>query len=139
MNSHSTRVFFSLINLLYTPISIPPPPSALSRSSSPSPPPLSPLRSEKCEASFGYYPILTHQVTAGLGAFSPAEASQSSSARGMESRGRKQIQGQPPHQLLGDPHEDQATHLLHVRREPNSSPCLLFGSWFSLWEPPRAL
>ena len=39
--------------------------------------------------------------------------------------GRQQAQGQPLLQLLGNLHEDQAAHLLHICREPRSSLCWL--------------
>jgi hypothetical protein len=50
---------------------------------------------------------------------------------------RQQSQGQPPFQLLGDLHEDQAAHLLHMCWRPRCSLHMLFGWWFSFWEPPR--
>jgi hypothetical protein len=59
-----------------------------------------------------YSPHYTHQVTAGLGASSPVEVRQDS--MGNVGSGRQQIQDQPPLQLLGDLHKDQATHLLHL-------------------------
>lgn len=36
--------------------------------------------------------------------------------------------------FVGDPHEDHAVHLLQMCRGPWSSPCILFGLWFSLCE-----
>ena len=36
---------------------------------------------------------------------------------------------------MGEAHEDQVVYLLHMYRGPKSSPCLLVGWWFSLWEP----
>ena len=33
---------------------------------------------------------------------------------------------------------EHVTHLLHMCRGPRSSPCMLFGWWFSLCEPPWA-
>ena len=36
-------------------------------------------------------------------------------------------------QFLGDLHEDQAAHLLHMCGVPRFSPCLLFD--LTLWEP----
>jgi hypothetical protein len=41
-------------------------------------------------------------------------------------------------QLLGDPHEDQVTHLLQIYKEPRISPLILFNWWFSLCEFPWA-
>lgn len=38
-------------------------------------------------------------------------------------------------QFLGDPHENQATHLLHMCRARKSSQWLLFCSWFSSGNP----
>jgi hypothetical protein len=40
--------------------------------------------------------------------------------------------------LLGVPHEDQATQLLHMCRRPRSVACILSSWWFSLCEPPWA-
>jgi hypothetical protein len=59
----------------------------------------------------------THQVTAGLGASSPTEARQGYPFRGSGSKDRqacnKLMGRQPLFQLLGEPHKDQVTHLLH--------------------------
>jgi hypothetical protein len=41
---------------------------------------------------------------------------------------------QPPLQVLGDLPEDQAAHLLQMCGRPRSSPCMLFGWCFSLFE-----
>jgi hypothetical protein len=47
----------------------------------------------------------------------------------------KTVRDSPLFQLLGGPHEDQTAHLLHMCKEPRSSPCILFGWWFNLCEP----
>ena len=83
----------------------------------------------------GRQPTLAYQVLSGLNASSLSEARKSSLARGMRSKGSQWSQRQPPLQLLGDPHEDQAAHLLQMCRGPRSSPCMLFDWWFSLCEP----
>jgi hypothetical protein len=54
------------------------------------------------------------------------------------SKGSQQSQKQPRFQLLGDPYEDQAAYLLHMRRGPGSIPCMLSGWWFGLHKPFRA-
>ena len=68
------------------------------------------------------YPLFFHslasEITAGLGASSSTEARQHSAVRKIRSTGRQQIHRQPLLHLLGDPHEDQAAHLLHKHREP---------------------
>lgn len=80
----------------------------------------------------GCNPALTHPVVAGLSASSPTEAQPGSPVWGKGSHGRQQNQRQPQIRLLGEPHEDQAAHLLQMCRGPRSSPCTLFGWWFSL-------
>jgi hypothetical protein len=60
-----------------------------------------------------------------------------SPVRGTGATGSQQSQGKPLPQMLVDPFEDQPANLLHMCEEPRSSPCLLFGWWFSLWEAPR--
>lgn len=75
-------------------------------------------------------------VTAGLGTSSLTEARQDGPVRKTGSIGRQHIQGQPLFQLLGDRHEDQGAHLLHMCMRHRSSPCSLFGWWFkSLGDP----
>jgi hypothetical protein len=59
-------------------------------------------------------PPLAYQVAVGLGQSSPIEAGQGSPVRGKGSKGRQQSQRQLL--LLGVPHEDQASHLLHMCR-----------------------
>lgn len=59
-----------------------------------------------------------------------------SPGRGRGSNGRHQSQRQPPLQLLGDTHEDQTAHLLHMYKGCRSSLCMVFGWWFSLCDPP---
>jgi len=115
--------------------------SAPSHCSAPShrfPPPHFSFTSEKQEPSLGINtPSPAHRVTAGLGTSSPTEARQGSPVMGMKSTGRQQSQEQRLPQLLRDPHEDQAAHLLHMFGKPRSSLCWLFGWWFSLWVSPR--
>ena len=57
---------------------------------------------------------LPPQLTASLGASFPTEARQGSPAKGAVPTGRQQSQEQNLFQLLGDQHEDQATHLLYL-------------------------
>ena len=91
---------------------IPPFPSSTSLQTSPF---ITPLPSpQRRGAPPGYHPALGHLVPAGLGTSSPTEAQPGSPGRGRGSNGRQQSQRQPLLQLLGDPHEDQAAHLLHM-------------------------
>ena len=78
---------------------------------------------------------LGYQAAVGLDASSPTEAGQGSSVMGKGSKGRHQSQRQPLLLLLGVPHEAQAAHLLQIRRGPSFVPSMLFGWWFSLYEP----
>jgi hypothetical protein len=55
-----------------------------------------------------------NEVTGELATSTPAEARQSDSVRGMGSTDSQEIQGQSSIQLLGDLHEDQGAHLLHM-------------------------
>ena len=57
---------------------------------------------------------MAHQVTSKLGTSFPTDARQGRPVRGTGSTGRQQSQGQPLLQLLGDLHEDQGEHLLHM-------------------------
>jgi hypothetical protein len=54
------------------------------------------------------YPLLylSPQSTPTMAHKSPTEAEQGSPVKGTGSTDRQQIYGQPPLQLLGDPHED---------------------------------
>jgi hypothetical protein len=78
-------------------------------------------------------PTVTHHVTAELDTSSATETRQSNLVRVIGSRGTPQIRGEPPFQLFGYPHVDQAAHQLHMYGGPRSSPCSLFHWWFSLW------
>ena len=78
----------------------------------------------------GYTPTLAPQVTAGKDTFSLTEARQDSPVRGTGFTGKQESQGKPPCQLLGDLYEDKAAYLLHMCRDPRSSPCMFFGWWF---------
>ena len=111
--------FFSLINLFTLYPNVRPPFFSVPRLTDPLP-----LSSEEGGAPLGIIcPTHTHQVTVGLGAFSPTEATQGSPVKGTESIGRQQNQGQSQLQLLGNPYENQAAHLLHMCRGARSSPC----------------
>jgi hypothetical protein len=57
-------------------------------------------------------PTLAHQVTAGLGTFSPTEARQGSPVKGTGSLGRQLLL-----QLLRDSHQEQAAYLLHMSED----------------------
>ena len=78
----------------------------------------------------GYHPTLAHPVIVGLSTSSPTRAQPDSPVRGKGSNGRQQSQRQPPLQLLGDPHEDQAEYLLQTCvlgwGEGRYNPCMLF-------------
>jgi hypothetical protein len=74
-------------------------------------------------------PLPVYQLTVELHTSSRAEARHGSSVKGMGCMGRQQIRAQPPLQLLGDPHEDQDAHLLHICGGPRSSPCSFFDLW----------
>ena len=54
---------------------------------------------------------------------------------GKASKGPQQSQRQPIPGLVGDSHEEQPTHWLHLYNEPRSTPCKVFGWWCSLCEP----
>jgi hypothetical protein len=75
-----------------------------------------------------------------LGTSSLTEARQGSPVRGTGSTGRQQSQIKSRFQMLKDSHEDRVAHLLHymfVWGWRGSSLCMLFGWWFSLWNPPK--
>lgn len=91
-----------------------------------------PFSLENGKPLLGYLPTLGYPVTVGLGISSPITAQQGSPVRRRGSNGRQQNQRQHPLQLLRDPHEDQAAHLLQMW--PRSRPGMLFGWWFSLCE-----
>jgi hypothetical protein len=69
--------------------------------------------SEKESPFPGYQPIPARQATATLGTSSPTEARQGSPVRGTGSTGRQQS-GIAPAPVVGDLHECQAAHLLHI-------------------------
>ena len=73
----------------------------------------------------------------GVSTSSPIKDQPGSPVRGRRSSGRQLSQRQPPLQLLGTPHENQAAHL-QMCRGPGSSPSVFFGWCFSLCEPPWA-
>lgn len=70
-------------------------------------------------------PAPAHQVISGLNAFSPKVVCQGNLARRKWLKTRQQSQIQPLIPLLGDPHEDQADHQVHMCRGPRSSSCLV--------------
>lgn len=76
-----------------------------------------------------------HQVAVGLGTSSPIQATQGSPVRGKTFKGRQESQRQPLFQWLGDWHEDQGSHLLHISRGPRQVLRMLSDWWFSLPEP----
>jgi hypothetical protein len=81
------------------------------------------------EATLGYHPTLRHQVEAGLGTSSPTEAGPGIQlGEGDPVVGNRVRDRQPLLQLLGDPHEDQATHLLQMWRGPVPACSLVGGS-----------
>jgi hypothetical protein len=80
------------------------------------------------------YPSLVHLVTVGLSTSFTTEAQPGSSGRERGFKGRHQSQRKPLLQLLGDSHEYQAAHILRICRGSRSSPCIFYGSWFSLCE-----
>jgi hypothetical protein len=78
--------------------------------------------------STSHTPHHSYQVNAGPSISSPTEASKGIPARGMGSRGRQQIQGQPLLQLFREPSEDQAVILQHMCRGLGPAhPCYLVG------------
>jgi hypothetical protein len=94
-----------------------------------------PFSFEKWEHPLGIIYSLPTPPAEHTSSHSPTEARQGGLVRGMGSTGRQQIQGHPLLQLLGDWPLDQAALLLHMCEGPGSSPCSLFGWWFSLWRP----
>ena len=78
--------------------------------------PTSPLLFREGEA-LPWVSSLGHQVSAGLDVSSPTEALPGSPDRGRGSSVRPQSQRQSLLQLLGDPYEDQAAHMLLMRLE----------------------
>jgi hypothetical protein len=66
--------------------------------------------------SESYHSALEHPVSAGVSTSSLTEVQPGSPVRGRGANDRQQRQRQPPVQLLGDPHEDQAAHLLQKNR-----------------------
>ena len=81
----------------------------------------------------GYQPTLAHQISLGLSTSSPTEAREGILTRRKGSKGRQQREF--PLQLLENLREDQAAHLLNMRKGPRSSPCMLFCWWLCLCEP----
>ena len=47
------------------------------------------------------------------------------------------LRDSPCSSCFGDPHEDQAAHLLHLYREAYVQPKLAFWLFVQFWEPPR--
>ena len=84
------------------------------------------------EVPLEYHSTVEHQVKAGLSTFSPTEIGWGTPARGRRFYVRQQSQRYPLIQLLVDPHEDQATHMLQMCMGPRSSPYMLFVWWLSL-------
>jgi hypothetical protein len=81
----------------------------------------------------------THTQTSShcrTGASSPTEVRQGSPVRRMGFKAGNRFGDSLLLQLLGNQHEDQPAHLLHMCR--GSSLCLIFSWWFSLCEPPKS-
>lgn len=74
-----------------------------------------------------HWALLAHQVTAGLGAFSPSEARQGGPVKENQIHRQAADLGTAP--VAWDPREDRAACLLYMCRGPRSSQCLLFGCW----------
>jgi hypothetical protein len=70
------------------------------------------LSPQRRGASLGYYLTLEHLVPAGLGTFSPTVPNKAVQLGVGDQMARSRDWESPPPQLLGDPHEDQATCLL---------------------------
>lgn len=105
-----TDVFsFSFICLLILHLYHCPPSSQSSPHSSSPTHPLS--ISQRVEAPSRYLPNLPHQVSARLSQSSSTEVKQGSPFMGTGSTNRQELQGPPPFCLLGDAHEDRASHL----------------------------
>jgi len=117
----------SFIYSLYILISVHLPPNFSSHSS------LSPFHlffSSEGAGPCWSYPALV-QVTAGRDTSFPTEDRQDSTVSGMASTSRQLVQGQSPVYLLGDPHEDQASHLHRCWGLRSSHVHCLVGGSFS--------
>ena len=75
---------------------------------------------------FWIYPTLEHLIPAGIRISFPTEAQPGSPGIEGDSVAGNRGKKQPPLQLLGDPHEDQAAHLLQMFRGPSSSLCMFY-------------
>ena len=91
----------------------------------------------KGPVSHGYQPVMAYHIAVRLGTrHLPLliKARRGNPIGGKCSKCRQQSQGQPLLPLLGVPHENQATQLLHMCRRPRSVLCVLSGWWFNLCE-----
>jgi F0F1-type ATP synthase membrane subunit a len=80
-------------------------------------------------------PTLALQVSVELGATSITENRQGNPARKTYPTDRQQLLVYPPFQLCRT-HIKTKLHICYLCAErPKSNPCMLFGWWFSLWEP----
>ena len=94
------------------------------------------ILSPSLRRSFGYHLTLGHRVPAGLNISSPTEAQPDNPWGEGDPVTANRVRDSPLVQMLWVPHEYQTTHLLQMCKGPRFSPCMLFGWWFSLSEPP---
>jgi hypothetical protein len=100
------------------------------------PPPMKFYPQNPSSPTFLSHSLLRREGNSGLGTSSPTEARQGSPAIGKEREARESEQ--PLLHLLKGPNGVHDAHVLYICRGARSAPCVLFGWWFILCEPPWA-